>query len=449
MIPSLHVSLLTAILLAASFAASHNAGAADPSDSSLDDIPQLRQEAQELSAEGKYRDALVRWQKILSIQNAHLEPDAVVLGQSLANLAAINLHLRNYKEALDQSRKAIAIVEKSAGAEHPSLAFCHSWSSQCQDALGAHSEAEASQARAVKILKQAWGPESPDTLKEQNKLGALLASHGKYDAAATLLAEVLQSQQNINPSDSEMLGETCYLLGGVFHEQKKYAESIALLQRALDLNESRLGKDAPTNCRILDRLAKIHVKLGDLAKAEEVAIRALSIAEKTLPKDDSSIADSANNLAIVCAQQGKRAQAIGLYQRALELKESLNGADSPEVAAILLNLGTALSEDLRYAEAEVEYGRCLEIFERKRGVGSVEAAQVVVNWANLYKSQGRFAEAEPLYRRGLAVLEKTPLVDVENYSQVLDNAAHTLEKVGKPDDAAALRLRAQSLRLKN
>lgn len=415
---------------------------------SLDDIPRIRQEIKQLSAAGKYDEALAGWQKILSIQTELLDPGDVAISQSWMSLASINLHLRNFKVADEQIRKALAIAEKSLGVEHPVFALFLTIHSQTQEALGMPAEAETLQSRAVRILQETLGRDSPKTLTEQNALGALLAGHGKYEAAATILKEAVEAQQDDEPSTRRSLAESTYLLGRVFKEQRKYVESKAMLERSLGIQESLFGKEAPAICRVLDILIEVHVRLGDRATAEQLAVRALSIKERTLPANDLQIAESLNNLAIIVDQLGKHTQAIEFYKRSLKMKEARFGADSLEVAGTMMNLGIALTSDSKYSEAEIEYRRSLDIFERKRGAKSVEAAEVVMNWARLYHLQGRFIDAEPLYRRGLPVLEKTPIAADEKYAQVLDGAADTFEKVGKPDEAAALRLRAQLLRSK-
>jgi hypothetical protein len=67
--------------------------------------------------------------------------------------------------------------------------------------------------------------------------------------------------------------------------------------------------------------------------------------------------------------------------------------------------------------------------------------------AELYRATGRYAQAEPLFfQRALAILDKSLPSDHPNLAVVRENYAPVLDRLGRGDEAAALRAEAVVIR---
>ena len=64
----------------------------------------------------------------------------------------------------------------------------------------------------------------------------------------------------------------------------------------------------------------------------------------------------------------------------------------------------------------------------------------------LYRATGRYAQAEPLYQRAIAILDKSLPPDHPNLAVVRENYAAVLDRLGRGDEAAALRAQAAAIR---
>jgi len=66
------------------------------------------------------------------------------------------------------------------------------------------------------------------------------------------------------------------------------------------------------------------------------------------------------------------------------------------------------------------------------------------NLAGLYRATDRYAEAEPLIKRVLAIQEKELPVHHPHLRTTLRNYALLLDELGRSDEAAQLRTRAEA-----
>ncbi len=90
----------------------------------------------------------------------------------------------------------------------------------------------------------------------------------------------------------------------------------------------------------------------------------------------------------------------------------------------------------KYAQALPLAQRLLSMAEKK-GPDSIEVADALDTLAGLYEAQSKFADAEPLLKRSLAIREKAQ--GQPGVTATRDRLATTYDKLGKADDAKAVR----------
>jgi hypothetical protein len=136
--------------------------------------------------------------------------------------------------------------------------------------------------------------------------------------AATMYAE----QYEVGPAETSDLPEN---VADYLHVRARYAESRALLERALGIREAMVGSAHPTTAQSLTNLAKALHDQGDLDSARTLHERALGIREARLGVDHPDTALSLSNLAIVLHAQGDLDRARILHERALAIYEAHTG----------------------------------------------------------------------------------------------------------------------------
>ena len=159
------------------------------SDSSKEDA--LFEEAKKLWEQGDYTAALPLFKRALAINEKTLgaqHPDTVT---SLHNLAVVYYSQGDYAVALPLYKRALAIREKTLGAQHPDTALSLNALAELYRVQGDYAAAEPLHKRALAIREKTLGAQHPDTANSLNNLAGLHESQGDYAAAEPLYKRAL------------------------------------------------------------------------------------------------------------------------------------------------------------------------------------------------------------------------------------------------------------------
>jgi tetratricopeptide (TPR) repeat protein len=206
--------------------------------------------------------------------------------------------------------------------------------------------------------------------------------------------------------DHPRIGTSLNNLAELYRAQGLYSQAEPLCQRALAIDEQRLGADHPDTAISINNLAVLYRAKGLYRQAEPLYHRALAICEQALGADHPDTAISLNNLALLFCEQGLYGQAEPLYQRALAIREQALGAEHPKIATSLNNLAAVYQAQGLYIQAETLYQRVLAICEKALGIDHPSIATSLNNLAELYRIQGLYSQAEPLNQRALVIREQ-------------------------------------------
>jgi len=272
---------------------------------------------------------------------------------------------------------------------------------------GEYRAAEPLQRRALAILEKALGPEHPDVARSLNDLSVLCYQQGRYAETEPMHARVLAILEKALGPDHPDVAMSLNNLAGLYNRQGRYGDAEALHARVLRLREKALGPNHPDVAMSLKNLATLYDRQGRPQEAERLHARALAIRERAFGPDHPDVALSLNSLAVLYQEQGRFGEAEPLHARALAIVEKALGPDHPYVAASLNGLAGWCDRQGRYGEAEPLYARALLIREKAFGPAHPEVAQTLSGLAKLYEAQGRLDEAAPLQTRAVAVFEKT------------------------------------------
>ncbi len=138
---------------------------------------------QSLYGQGRYREAAEKFREA----NALRDDDASVI-----NYLGIALHQAgHYAEAEPLLNRALAISEKSLGADHSNTATSLNNLALLFASQGKYAEAEPLFKRAIAISEKSLGADHPDTAMSLSNLALLFASQGKYADAEPLYKRAL------------------------------------------------------------------------------------------------------------------------------------------------------------------------------------------------------------------------------------------------------------------
>jgi tetratricopeptide (TPR) repeat protein len=220
------------------------------------------------------------------------------------------------------------------------------------DERARYAEAEPLCQRALAILEKAEGPDHPSTATSLNNLAVLYKRQGRYGEAEPLYQRALAIRENALGPDHPDTATSLNNLAALYRSQGRYGEAEPLFRRALAVEEKALGPDHADTAASLNNLALLYYNRGRYEEAEPLYQRALTICERALGPDHPDTASSLNNLASLLYNQSRYEEAEPLYQRALAIYEKALGPDHPSTLLTVRNYALFLRERGPAAEAE-------------------------------------------------------------------------------------------------
>ncbi|HTO64693.1 MAG TPA: CHAT domain-containing tetratricopeptide repeat protein [Bradyrhizobium sp.] len=282
-----------------------------------------------------------------------------------------------YFEALPLARAAVASLEKTGPGSRDFAGALNNLAQLYAD-LGRDADVEPLQKRALAIMENVVGLDSPDIAPEMNNLAALYQRQGRFAEAEPLFKRALANAERRGPAHPDV-GRQLNNLATCYEKQDRHSDAEPLFRRALAIYEKAAGPEHPAVATLLSNLGQVLKVEGRYDEAEPLIRRSLAIHEKAQGKNHPDVARSLNNLADLYQRQQRYAEAEPLFRRALAIREQAVGADHPETATLVNNLA-ALYQD------EGKSGEALPLVERTIAAGR---AQPRVALPVLYAAAGQ------------------------------------------------------------
>ncbi len=293
------------------------------------------------------------------------KPDAPNSGENLSDLALIYYAQGKYEQAEPLFLRAIEIVEKAFGKDHPQFATHLNNLAELYRAQGKYEQAEPLFLRAIEIDGKALGKEHPQFATHLNNLALLYKSQGEYERAEPLYLRALEVDEKVLGKDHPRLAIDINNLAGLYRAQGNYEQAELLYLRAIEIHEKALGQDHPSLAIHLNNLASLYSAQGKYEQAELLYLRAIEIHEKALGQDHPNLATDLNNLAGLYYAQGEYDKAEPFFLRCRKIFEKILPDDHPTLAIVYENFAIFLMHTGREAEAQ-EYKAKAQSIRSKR-----------------------------------------------------------------------------------
>jgi tetratricopeptide (TPR) repeat protein len=145
---------------------------------------------------------------------------------------------------------------------------------------GHYNEAGPHLSRALAIREKSLGADHPDTAASLNNLAELYREQGKYADAEPLLKRALAIGEKALGADHRDTATSLNNLAALYRELGKYADAEPLYKRALAIHEKSLDTEHPNVAIFLEGYAKLLRKMNREAEAVELEARAKEIRAK-------------------------------------------------------------------------------------------------------------------------------------------------------------------------
>ena len=166
--------------------------------------------------------------------------------------------------------------------------------------------------------------------------GIRAAGEGRYDDAERVFEAALGDAEAAGVADLR-LGESLGDLAELRRLQGRGSDALPLLARALSVQEPLLGASHPMLAPLVNDLAELHRRQGDLeesrgryAEAEGHRRRSLDILDRTSEPRDPARLRTMENLARLLRLQDRAQESIAVYRTVLFLRWGDPGMDDPQ-----------------------------------------------------------------------------------------------------------------------
>jgi tetratricopeptide (TPR) repeat protein len=292
---------------------------------------------------------------------------------------------------------------------------------------GAEAKDDALVARA--LIEQMW----------------IVGYRGGRRSEALALAPYIQTAVTRAGGDPLVLGGMYRYQAILLNAEGKYAEALAVGQKALELC-SRASPEGREVANALVTLGNTELERDELAKAQADYEHARAIFARLYGPDHPDVATAQNNVANVLLTQGKLIAALEAYRAVLAVTEQVSGPEAQRTGMVLNNVGIVLDDLERWDEAHATNLRALAIYEKNLGKDHPDVIEPLVNLGEEMRVRERLPEAEAYFSRALALREAAFGKDSVRAAYPLELMARLRVRQRRFGDALAMARRIVAIR---
>ncbi len=229
--------------------------------------------------------------------------------------------------------------------------------------------------------------------------GAASADPGDGDAIAQLtraLAAAEAKEGKTSPYLLPVIEEIAQLR----QRNGELGEAAALRRRALDIAVTRFGADSPSAAEAMVALALSGIDRRRYLDAEPLLIVAESVLSERVAADHPAMAAIFAGLARIALARGETAEANASAERAVAIARRNPHGRSTEPLRVL---GAVLASEERFTKARHVLGEALAQDREHHGPDGLATARSLAQLANIELRAHRFAEALPLIQQAAAI----------------------------------------------
>src|SRR6266545_3530858 len=279
-----------------------------------------------------------------------------------------------YGKAIPLAERALAIRQKTLGAEHPDTPTLLDNLANLYRDKGDYAQAEPLLRRVLAISEETLGAEHPDTATVLNNLALLYYQKGDYAQAELLYRRALAIREKTLGAEHPHTATPLNNLALLYYPKDDYAQAEPLYRRALAISEKTLGAEHPFTATLLNNQARLHEATGDISRAVALRLRAQAIEERNISVNLATGSER-QKLAYLTTLAGSADYSVHLHARSAPDNST---ARDLSLTAILQRKGRALDamsdsiEALRRAASPQDRA----LFDRLKDIRSQQARLV-------------------------------------------------------------------------
>jgi tetratricopeptide (TPR) repeat protein len=242
----------------------------------LETLASLRALAENLSAQGNDKEAVLHWQRTVSLAE---------------KLPAAQNQLPDLRDKLLTAYHRSGFFPKEAEALEMQIDWKTPWKRLNDAANAAYKARQWEEAiiqgrKALDFAEKHGGAKESRVGTSQNNLAVYYRAAKKYEQAEAHYKKALDTYASVSGADSPSLIHPLRELSSLYDLQRRFDEAEPLYRRLLALQEKKHGLEHVDVARTLSNLARLHDRKSQFVEAEPLYKRALVILDKQAKTDD-------------------------------------------------------------------------------------------------------------------------------------------------------------------
>ncbi|CAF0876685.1 unnamed protein product [Adineta steineri] len=357
--------------------------------------------------QGKYEEALVLYEKSLTINQITLPPNHPDLVASYINIGSVHYNISNYSKALSSYEKALEIQQRSLPLNHPDLASSYNNIGVVHRNMGNYSKALSFHENALEIWQQSLSLNHPDLASSYNNIGLVHKNMTNYQKAVLSHKKALEIQQQSLPSNHSDLAKSYGNIGNVHCNMGNYPKALSSHEKAFEIQQQSFLANHPDLAKSYISIGNVYYNMGDYSKALSSYEKALEIQQQSLPHNHPDLASSYNNIGVVHRNMGDYAKALLSYEKALAIRQQSLPENHPDLASSCNKIGATHDNMGNYPKTLSSYEKVLEIRQQSLPSNHPALPSSYGNIGNVYAKMDNFPKALSYYEKAFEIQQQS------------------------------------------
>jgi tetratricopeptide (TPR) repeat protein len=269
------------------------------------------------SDQGNFQGVERVMQEAVRLEATLPHPDALRMARRVHRLGIARHKTGRSEEAIPALEEAVAVHERTFGAEHVETGRHLTELGAVYRAQGNHPEAQRCLRRALSIHERACGMESPEAIRDLHHLAGSLEESGDVEGAAAQYERALMFRLRTVGGNLDELAQMQYGLAGLYINWHNYARARELLSETIGSFRRNGGARFAIAYETLAHVDECSGRYHDAVKYLALAGK---VWESLIPERAAELKRNLEHRAGLLDQLRKKGEAAWLRQKVAELE---------------------------------------------------------------------------------------------------------------------------------
>jgi tetratricopeptide (TPR) repeat protein/serine/threonine protein kinase len=265
---------------------------------------------------------------------ARIRDDNEATGQLYSCMALLNDSLANFGISIDWYRKALNIIRRVFGEEHPVTATIYNDMATVYSRSGFYNEALKMHNIALAIRLKVFGAQHRAVATSYNNIASIYSRIGNPDEALVWLEKDLGICGQLPDTDDFDIAVTYHSIGNALYQKGNYCRALEMYSKSLEIKERVFDPESSEISVTRNNMALALCGLKEYDKALELYAQDHSVILKVFGSESPELATNYVNVGLLDYHQGDYNLALEWFEKAFPIREKVLGRGHPDTESL-------------------------------------------------------------------------------------------------------------------